>query len=248
MSVHDSPPHDGGPVGRVGAALNELKTSGQAFASLLNRAKAVDPGAIGELYDSHLPIVYRTILARVGDVHLAEDLTSETFLAMVDAIKGVRAEDELGFAAWILTIARNKVSEHYRRMASRPNTQGVLSPNDEPQTYAEEGDPLGVVVSREEWERVTAALNQLTGEQRLVVYYRFVQGYDTVEVASKMRREPGAIRGLQFRALNSLARILAKHGTNPPVPVMRRISNSAPSPHTRAKSSRLAPPQRSQPR
>jgi RNA polymerase sigma-70 factor (ECF subfamily) len=192
----------------------------------LERARALDHGALSMLYTRYLPVVYRAVLGRVSDVHLAEDLTSETFFAMVESIERLRATDEMGFAAWLLGIGRNKVAEHYRRQAARPSIRGELESWEEPATEAEEGDPAQVVAARERWSEVAEALKQLTEEQRTVVLYRCVLGYSAVDVARLMDREPGAIRQLQFRALAALARYLAAHGTNPSVPAIRAVLGS----------------------
>lgn len=208
------------------AALKYPESVDLVFPAVLDRARALDHDALGALYTRYLPVVYRTILARVGDVHLAEDLTSDTFMAMVDAIERVRAQDELGFAAWLLGIARNKVAEHYRRLAARPTIQAELLPQDEPQALAEAGDPLGVVLARERWAEVAAAVEQLTEEQRTVLLYRCVLGYETAEVVNMMGREPGAIRALQFRALASLARILTASGANPAIATIRELATA----------------------
>ncbi len=211
-----------------------------AFTSVLQRARALDSEALSLLYGRYLPGVYRFLLARVGDAHLAEDLTSETFMVMVESVERVRADDELGFAAWLLGIARNKAGEHFRRQASR-RWEGEASPSwDEPSTYAEEGDPLGVVVARERWGEVVAAMRQLTEEQRTVILYRCVLGYETEDVSRMMGRQAGAIRALQFRALSSLARLLAAAGTNPSVPAMRATIGK-PAPGRRAQRSDHAP-------
>jgi RNA polymerase sigma-70 factor (ECF subfamily) len=213
------------------------------FASALERARALDDAALGWLYRHYLPVVYRFVLGRVGDVHLAEDLTSETFIAMVESIERVRAADDLTFAAWLIGIARNKVAEHYRRQASRPATQGELQPWEEPSAFAESDDPLSVVAARERWGEVVDALRQLTEEQRMVVLYRCVLGYETNEVAQLLNRQPGAIRALQFRALASLARLLALNSTNPTLATVRAsVSLSDPSqPARQAKRSDDAP-------
>lgn len=233
--------------------MSDSSQANHAFAELLERACALEDDAIAELYTRYLPVVYRVILARVGDVPLAEDLTSETFMAMVDSIKSLRARDEMGFAAWLHSITRNKIKLYYRALAARPTTQHELPPQDEPRAQAEEGDPLGVVLSRERWAQFTGAMNALTDEQRLVLHYRCVMGLDAAEVGALMGREPGAIRGLQFRALSSLARVLIARGIIAPKSITRRAASLTPMPYARhhddpPDAARLVPPQRSQPR
>ncbi|HET8906436.1 MAG TPA: sigma-70 family RNA polymerase sigma factor [Ktedonobacterales bacterium] len=178
------------------------------FELALERARVLDQGALTMLYRRFMPVVYRFVLARVSGVQVAEDVTSETFLAVVTGIRGMRATDELTFAAWVLGIARNKVATHFRRQSTQPATRPWLPEDDQPITVADEGDPLAIITARESWAEVVAALNQLTEEQRAVVLYRCVLGYATDDVARLLDRQANAIRALQFRGLASLARHL----------------------------------------
>lgn len=180
------------------------------FEEALHRARATDQYAMGLLYKRFLPVVYRYTLARVGDVHAAEDLTSETFFAIVERIAETRAHDELTFVAWALGIARNQVAMHFRRLKTRPTAP--LLADDQPGVagwpLGGERDPLDVITLRESLAEVVAALERLTDEQRAVILYRCVLGYGTEDVARLLGKQPGAIRALQFRALASLARLL----------------------------------------
>lgn len=178
------------------------------FSLALERARALDRSALGMLYRRFLPVVYRYALARVGTVHVAEDVTSETFFAVVEGIGAMRAQDELSFAAWVLGIARNKVALHFRRLYARPDTPRLLPEDEQPPAVAEQDDPLAIITARESWAEVVAGLNQLTEDQRAVVLYRCVLGYSTEDVARLLEKQPNAIRALQFRALASLARHL----------------------------------------
>ena len=185
------------------------------FEFALERARALDRSALGMLYRRFMPVVYRYVLARVGSEPTAEDLTSEIFLALLDAIPSMRAHDELSFIAWVLGIARHKVALHFRRLHSRPFEPDPLPEEDqEPVAAGSEGDPLAVTSAKERWAEVVAALNKLTEDQRTVVVYRCVLGYSTEELAQLLQKQPNAIRAVQFRALASLARHLdfAKEG------------------------------------
>lgn len=189
------------------------------FERALDRARSLDTSAISLLYQRFLPVVYRYTMARVGDQHAAEDVTSETFFAMVESIATTRATDELGFAAWLLGIARNKIAMHFRALRSHPEMRHELTEDAHPFTAAEEADPLAVITARESWSEVVAALNLLTEEQRAVVLYRCILGYSTDDVSRMLEKQPGTIRALQFRALASLQRHL--NATNAPQPLIR---------------------------
>lgn len=189
--------------------MSERWSPDMPFASVLERARELEHEALSLLYSHYLPVVQWYVVGRLSDIHLAEDVTSETFIAMVNSIERTRADDEPAFVAWLLGIARNKVMDHFRRQATLPQTRGVVAPWEEPAAGAEAGDPLNVVTARESWAEVVAALRRLTEEQRMVVLYRCVLGYETEEVARLMGRQQGTVRALQFRALASLTRILA---------------------------------------
>lgn len=181
------------------------------FTTALARARAHDAHALSLLYHRFLPVVYRYVLGRVGDIHAAEDVTSETFLAMLNGIASTRADEELSFAAWMLGIARHQAAMHFRRHARSPirlDASIDISEDVQQAQGTNEGDPLAILTARESWHEVVAALNHLTEEQRTVVLYRCVLDYSADEVGQLLGKQAGAIRVQQFRALASLARLL----------------------------------------
>src|SRR5215469_904113 len=189
--------------------MNETKLTwppAVPFSTVLARARVMDQQAVSLLYKRFLPAVYRYALGRVGNPHTAEDVTSDTFFAMLEAIHTVQADDELGFAAWLLGIARNKTLMHFRHMRGQPSV--VSRYPEQVDTAIEADDPLRILTARESWDEVAAALDRLTEEQRTVVLYRCVLGYSAEEVGEMLGRQAGTIRALQFRALASLARVL----------------------------------------
>ena len=181
---------------------------GTSFPDILHDAQNHDKAAIGMLYRRFLPVVYRYTLARLADVPAAEDVTSETFLAMMRGIEATRAADEISFVAWLLGIARKQVYMHFRRVTKRPEVELKPQHHELSQSVAEEDDPLLVLTARENWTETANALRKLTSDQQTVVLYRCMLGYSTEEVAAFMKKQPGTVRALQFRALASLTRIL----------------------------------------
>jgi RNA polymerase sigma-70 factor (ECF subfamily) len=191
------------------------------FETALLRAKALDERCLSLLYARFLPVIYRFQLARVGDPHVAEDLTAETFVAMVEQIAQARATEELRFAAWLLAIARNKALMYFRTRRRRPAPVYGMPDEFPLYTRADEDDPLAVLTARERWSEVVAALNELTEEQHAVVLYRCVLGYSADQVGELLGKQAGAVRALQFRALASLAHRLSAKDTNSPPAVSR---------------------------
>lgn len=184
------------------------------FDALLDRAKRLDQAALAAIYRRHMPVVYRYVAARVTNVQQVEDITADTMLAILHGVKSVRAQDEISFVGWALTIARNRIFAHFRWLRLHPeisieahemNSPGVGAL---PRMVAEQANPLTIMIAREEWSEVVEALDQLTDVQREVVFYRCVLGYSATEVARLLDKHPDAIRALQHRALTSLARLL----------------------------------------
>jgi RNA polymerase sigma-70 factor (ECF subfamily) len=163
-----------------------------------------DAEALGELYDRYAHKVYAYLYRRLGDAALAEDLTGDVFLRVLQAIRSGRTWRE-SFRAWLYRIAHNLVVDHYRR---RPPVPPV--PVSEHLAAGGQDDPVGMVEETMERARIQAALEQLTPEQQEVLALRFGEGLKTRQVARVMGKTPGAVEGLQRRAVASLRRILSR--------------------------------------
>jgi RNA polymerase sigma-70 factor, ECF subfamily len=87
----------------------------EAIERQLDRARQGDSRALSRLYKRFLPGVFGSIATRVPARAIAEDLTSEVFLQMIEGIHRLRAKDEAGFVAWLLRIARVVVAGYSRK-------------------------------------------------------------------------------------------------------------------------------------
>ncbi len=175
--------------------------------ALIEQAKS-DPEAFGQLYDLYFQRIYNYIYRRVHDRATAEDLTEDTFMKALAAIKNYRDEG-LPFAAWLFRIAANLVTDHYR--GQRPMTPvhrdlPLVDPGEGPEEAALRTDTRG---------EVAQALRQLTPEQQDVVLLRFGHGYRLKEIADLHGKSEGAIKALMFRALHSLRGKLHEGGVRP---------------------------------
>jgi RNA polymerase sigma-70 factor, ECF subfamily len=187
------------------------------FPSLLERARNGEAEAISALYRRFLSGVYWYIAARVPDRDIAEDLTSEVFLEMVENINKVRANNEAMFASWLFQIARITVAGYYRKHKRVPASVSLETTpwEDDANTAVistghPEYDPIQWAEARDEWHVVVEAINALTEEQRQVLVGRLILGYDVTTVAQMIGKKANAVKALQFRALNSLRRLLQK--------------------------------------
>ena len=158
--------------------------------SLLIEAAQKDPSRFAELYEANVDRVYAYIARRVQDRAAAEDLTSEVFHSAL-ANLGKFVWRGAPFASWLYRIAAHAIADRWQQ--SRRNVGEVLPEN----------LPGGV----EEIERramLFQLVDQLPEDQRRVIIGRFVEQKRIQEIAEEMERSEGAIKQLQFRALETL--------------------------------------------
>jgi len=165
----------------------------------LQRARAMSPTALTDIYDTYHPRIYRYVYRQVGHVEVARDLTSEVFERFLQALdQGGGPEQHL--AGWLYGTARNVVANHYRRQDHR-----------EPLPLHEElidaGEAPDKIVARHiATAQVQAALKELTIDQQQVIILRFLEGLRSKEVARLLDKSVGAVKALQHRALATLQR------------------------------------------
>ena len=173
---------------------------------LVQKAKAGDPEAFAQLYDAYVDRIYRYIYFRVSDDSLTEDLTSQVFLKAWEYLDRYKAGSS-PYLAWLYTIARNLVIDHYRTKRETVNLDDIVHITGNEPTPDEE------VQNRFEIEEMRDALQFLTDEQQQVLILRFISGLSTENVAEIMEKREGAIRALQMRALQTLSRYMTEKET-----------------------------------
>ncbi|HEY3556260.1 MAG TPA: sigma-70 family RNA polymerase sigma factor [Kribbella sp.] len=186
------------------ATVHTLPTDDHDEEDLIRRAQAGDGAAFGLLYDQYLPSIYRYTYSKTSSRSAAEDLTSETFLRAFRAIAR-RPRAHLNFAAWLVTIARNVVIDHHRSGWSR---LAIVTDEVDPQVDESIGPEQAALASVSE-ASLRGAVAQLPEDQRECLLLRFFTGLSISETAAAMDRTDGAIKQLQFRAVNRLRRLLS---------------------------------------
>ncbi|MBU0561296.1 MAG: sigma-70 family RNA polymerase sigma factor [Bacteroidetes bacterium] len=166
---------------------------------LLEKAKASDNRALGKFCEHFYSKIYRFIYYRVNSIEDAEDLTSEVCLRVVKSLH----EQKGSFYAWIFRIAANMTTDYYRRRAVRSN---VKSTGDLIEEMVDEKRTINELLEQQELRQ---ALKHLTEEQQQVIVLKFIEGYDTNEIANLVGKSAGAVRATQFRALTVLRNLFA---------------------------------------
>ena len=171
--------------------------------ALVQLAQDGDGEAFGQLYDAYSDTVYRYIYYRVSNKPLAEDLASETFLRALRRISTFTWQGR-DFGAWLVTIARNLVADHFKSSRYRLEVPtGEMLDSD--QTEASPEDSVLAYLSN---KALLDAVCQLNSQQQECVTLRFLHGLSVAETAKIMGKNDGAIKTLQYRAIRTLARLL----------------------------------------
>lgn len=169
--------------------------------ALVDLARSGDTEAFGQLYDHYVTGIFRFVYYRTGSRQLAEDLTSETFMRGLRAIQRFNWQGK-DFGAWLTTIARNLIADHYKSSRVRLETVSDSMPEDTSPVDSPEHDVMTLISN----ELLFEAVNALPTEQRECILMRFIQGLSIAETAAALGRSEGAIKQLQLRAVRALAK------------------------------------------
>ena len=162
----------------------------------VQRALEGDQSAFAQIYDAYAKPIYRYHLSRVGNAPDAEDLTAQTFLAVIESL--VRYQHRDNFTAWIFQIARNKLMDHFRRNHSHGEIhESVVDPA--------QGDVLEAVVRDESRVRLKSLLHLLNEEDRELIRLRYTAELSFVEIAQLLGRKEDAVRKAIRRILDRLS-------------------------------------------
>ena len=170
---------------------------------IIQRAQNGESKAVGELYMQYHEQIFRYVWSKVGDAHLAEDLTGEVFMRMVSRISTYRPTG-VPFQAWLYRIARNLIIDHIRKASSSAsvpleNTMLIQEPGVGPSALVEQKLTL---------EKLQNALGQIDHDQAEVIRLRFLVGLQVNEVAERLQKTVAAVKALQHRGLAALRLVM----------------------------------------
>ncbi|GAA1481164.1 sigma-70 family RNA polymerase sigma factor [Gordonia sinesedis] len=145
--------------------------------------------ALLEVYDEALPAVYGYVVRRCPDRRVAEDVTSETFLAAMDTVR--RDRDARPTTPWLIGVARHKLADHWRRAQRTPEPTAT---GDVPDAGTDDWDAhLDRIVAQQ-------TLARLSPIHRSVLTLRYVDGLPVADCARILDRSVGATEALLTRA------------------------------------------------
>jgi RNA polymerase sigma-70 factor, ECF subfamily len=186
------------------APLNKRRDDNGRIRRLVERAQRGDRVALEELYLLHFDRIYSFLHMSVGSRHDAEDLTTQTFVKMLEAI-GRFQWRSVPFSAWLFRIAHNLAMDHFR--ANRR-----WQPEEEvPETVqGEESSAEDQALASLGQTSMMTLIERLSPEQRQVLTLKFVFRFSNAEAAAILGKTDGAVKSLQHRALASLQKHVSR--------------------------------------
>ena len=171
---------------------------------LVASAQQGDREALEELYLLHFDRIYSYLHMSVGNRHDAEDLTTQTFLKMLEAIGRFRWQSA-PFSAWLFRIAHNLAMDHFRATRRWQSEEEVPEPPDSEEASAE--DEAMQSIGR---QSMLELIENLSHDQQQVLTLKYVFNFPNAEVATILGKTEGAIKSLQHRALVSLQKQITR--------------------------------------
>ena len=178
--------------------LNEALVINDEEGILFNEIRQ-NPMAFTILYRRYLPRIYRYLYFKTGNPDDAEELTSQVFLAALEAIP--RYDHRGQFSTWLFSIARRKVADFYRtQYVQSPFTVSKNSSRSNP-----EDDPLILVIAQEDQRELNVLLSTLKDDEQELLRLRFAAKLQFSEIAALLKRNPSSVKMAYYRLLARLA-------------------------------------------
>ena len=171
----------------------QSKDSPESVSVLVAEAKA-NPAAFSGLYEHYVQPVYRYLYSRLGTRPVAEDLTSQTFIAAYEALPRYRERGH--FSAWLFRIAQSKLMDYFR--AHRFEIEW-----DSAENAVDQQDVLTGVIQDEEIGRLRSLIQSLPANEQDLIRLRYVAELSYSEMAELLGKREDAIR-------KSVQRLLAR--------------------------------------
>ncbi len=165
---------------------------------LVRRLREQDPIAVRHLHECYLPSVWRFVVIRVdGNRHLAEDIISETVLALIRAAASEETEIT-NPAGWLRAVANRKVQDHYRAVARVQHLIDQVKHSTS--AHANESDPAEQHELLERRAEVREVMDMLPEQHRLALEWKYVDKLSVREIAARLDTTEKGAESVLFRA------------------------------------------------
>jgi len=165
---------------------------------LIDRLKKGDPDAFAQIYDSFVDHIYRYIFFKVSDQHIAEDLTSNTFLKCWEYIRDEKKEIE-NIKAFLYRIARNLVIDYYRTRTETTELSAAVGMGDQKLPLPDE-----LISISQDTNMLLKTLTKLPDDYNDLITLRYIEEYSIREIADILGKTENNVRVTLHRAIQAL--------------------------------------------
>jgi len=156
-----------------------------------------DPAAIQQLHECWLPSIWRFVYVRVGrDQHLAEDIVSESVLALIRTAADPTAEIR-NLGGWLRSVATHKVNDHFRAVA---RVQHLIDKAGHSAPTHVDDDPAADQEREERRADIRDVMDELPDKHRLALEWKYVEKLSVGEIAARLKVSVKAAESTLFRA------------------------------------------------
>jgi RNA polymerase sigma-70 factor, ECF subfamily len=156
-----------------------------------------------QVYDAWVTPIYRYLYSRTGNAEDAQDITSQTFISVMQSLP--RYHDNGHLEGWLFTIARNKLREHARK-----NSRAQLKPEniDDLQVASDPGnDPAQV----DDLRQLKELIQTLPDDERELLSLRHTAGLPFAEIALVLHKNEAAVKKSLYRLQDRLQKMMEAH-------------------------------------
>jgi RNA polymerase sigma-70 factor (ECF subfamily) len=183
-----------------------MSVTGLASDVVIDSGLAVADAAVGldVAFDRCSRSIYRYIVVRVGDAHLADDLMQQLWLQARTAAAAV-PDHEIEF--WLWGVARNLVRTHWRQQARRPRILPQADPRlagELAERIASEELPPEAVDGREVRDQLLLAITELGGADQELIVEHYFHDRSHAELAADYGLSVRGVEGRLYRARQAL--------------------------------------------
>lgn len=201
-------------------ALAAPRPASEEIAQLVQRARSGDFEAFREIVVRFQPHIYHFARRLLGNDADAEDVTQQTFLALIEHLDQYRGEGPL--LSWLLRIAANH-AHHLWRQRNRQAEQSAFSADEDSETPLPRpefiapwrDDPQQLAMQRETQTLIEQALAELPEKYRAVFILRDIEGFSTEQTAELLGLSPVNVKVRLLRARLMLREKLTRYFGDP---------------------------------
>ncbi len=176
--------------------------------NLVARAKK-DPEAFGVIFDKYYDSIFGYVLRRVGSVHIAQDIVSETFFKALNRLWQFHWRN-ISISSWLYRIATNEMNQHFRRQKNNPHSLDTLlketgfEARDETDILKEILEQEYELARAKDWQKVRKQIEALPEKYQEVLTLRYFEDKKINEIAEILGKKEGTVKSLLSRAMSQL--------------------------------------------